>query len=312
MPIWDAVALGFGGSGTNPELNGVPLINNSYNCYVGSVLAFYIGEGRVTAIYGGETKLVFDWESVLFKLLDWGGKGFLGPLAKTRRLMGGGDTTLVLGPTNKLNYYGSDLAVNRARDEFKMTWPLMSEAVGNPGEQGYVAPKDITKTGTIPVVIRVLLGIGFIGILSTALVLRYWWDFYGISSTKPQTEQEQLASVLIPMFEGLWLSLLYALEAINGGIWAEDGIVDSLLMFLGFAGQKAAREAAAALVTAAEIGISGGEQANADALENVQNQVDNDLQQIEQQDANAKNDSLSWLDEIIGDDDDLDLPPYGF
>ena len=222
MPLWDAVAMGLAGTGTNPEFNGVPLINNSYNCYVGSVLAFYIGEGRVTAIYGGETKLVFDWESVLVKLLDWGGQGPLGSLAKTRRLMGGGDTTLVIGPTNKLNYYGSDLAVGRARDDFKMTWPLMSEAVGNQGEAGYVAPKDISKTGAIPVVIRLLLALGFIGILAAALLLRYWWGFYGISSSKPQTEQEQLASVLIPMFEGLWLSLLYAVETIAGGVWGVE------------------------------------------------------------------------------------------
>ena len=276
MPLWDAVAMGLAGTGTNPEFNGVPLINNSYNCYVGSVLAFYIGEGRVTAIYGGETKLVFDWESVLVKLLDWGGQGYLGSLAKTRRLMGGGDTTLVLGPTNKLNYYGSDLAVNRARDEFKMTWPLMSEAVGNQGEAGYVAPKDISKTGAIPVVIRLLLALGFIGILAAALLLRYWWDFYGISSSKPQTEQEQLASVLIPMFEGLWLSLLYLVETIEGGMWGAGGIVDSFLMSLGCAGQKAAADALAAAAAAAQVPVNPvvGEQAlvaiEGDAVEDVE------------------------------------------
>ena len=79
MPIWEAVALGlhFGKGSADP--GGVPLINNSYNCYVGSVLAFYIGEGRVTSIFGGETKLVFDWESVFFNLLGWEKKIILHP-----------------------------------------------------------------------------------------------------------------------------------------------------------------------------------------------------------------------------------------
>jgi hypothetical protein len=238
MPLWDAVAMGLAGSGTNPEFNGVPLINNSYNCYVGSVLAFYIGEGRVTAIYGGETKLVFDWESVLLNLLDWGGNGPLGKLETTRKLMGGGDTTLVLGPTNKLNYYGSDLAVNRARDEFKMTWTIKVPDTSQGAAAG--AMKDITKTEAIPAVIKCILALGFIGILSAALLLRYWWGFYGISSSKPQTEQEQLASVLIPMFEGLWLSLLYAVEAVNGGLTGlANGVLDSLTSFFAMAASGA-------------------------------------------------------------------------
>ena len=303
MPLWDAVAMGLAGTGTNPEVKvagvGVPLINNSYNCYVGSVLAFYIGEGRVTAIYGGETKLVFDWESVLVKLLDWGGQGPLGSLAKTRRLMGGGDTTLVIGPTNKLNYYGSDLAVGRARDDFKMTWPLMSEAVGNQGEAGYVAPKDISKTGAIPVVIRLLLALGFIGILAAALLLRYWWDFYGISSSKPQTEQEQLASVLIPMFEGLWLSLLYAVETIEGGVWGAGGIVDSFLMSLGCAGQKAAADALAAAAAAAQVPVNPvvGEQ----ALVAIEGDAGEDEEEVEEAEENAR-DSLESIETIYEDD----------
>lgn len=213
MPLWDAVAMGLADTGTNPEFNGVPLINNSYNCYVGSVLAFYIGEGRVTAIYGGETKLVFDWESVLVKLLDWDGKGLLGSLAKTRRLMGGGDTTLVLGPTNKLNYYGADLGISRARDAGKVDLIYKNLAV-------------------IPPVIQAILALGFLGILATSLLLRYWWGFYGISSSKPQTEQEQLASVLIPMFEGLWLSLLYAVETIDGVAEGMIAVATGLKSFL--------------------------------------------------------------------------------
>jgi hypothetical protein len=216
MPLWDAVAMGLAGSGTNPEFNGVPLINNSYNCYVGSVLAFYIGEGRVTAIYGGETKLVFDWESVLGKLV--GDSAWLGDLKTARRVMGGGDSTLVLGPTNKLNYYGADLAINRARDKFDLIYQA-TDSAKNP----------------VPPVIQAILALGFLGILATSLLLRYWWGFYGISSSKPQTEQEQLASVLIPMFEGLWLSLLYAVETVTGVVEGFATIADGFKSFLYYA-----------------------------------------------------------------------------
>jgi hypothetical protein len=230
MPLWDAVAMGLAGTGTNPEFNGVPLINNSYNCYVGSVLAFYIGEGRVTAIYGGETKLVFDWESVLSKFFNGGKDIPTSLLGRTRRLMGGGDTTLVLGPTNKLNYYGSDLGVNRARDDFKMVWALNVPDTDPEAAQG--AMKE-AKKGDIPPLIQGILALGFLGILAAALLLRYWWGFYGISSSKPQTDQEQLASVLIPMFEGLWLSLLYLVETIDGGISGQLGIVRSFMRYIG-------------------------------------------------------------------------------
>ena len=221
MPLWDAVAMGLAGTGTNPEFNGVPLINNSYNCYVGSVLAFYIGEGRVTAIYGGETKLVFDWESVFFKLMDGVEIPFTGiPIVTTgmRKVMGGGDTTLVLGPTNKLNYYGADLGINRDRPKFELT---------------YLA-KDSAKN-EVPPVIQAILSLGFLGILATSLLLRYWWGYYGISSSKPQNEQEQLASVLIPMFEGLWLTLLYTVETIDGVAEGMIAVATGLKSFLDYA-----------------------------------------------------------------------------
>ena len=275
MPLWDAVAMGLAGKGINPEFNGVPLINNSYNCYVGSVLAFYIGEGRVTAIYGGETKLVFDWESVLGKWAGGSEFKWLGDLKTARRLMGGGDTTLVLGPTNKLNYYGADLGISRARDAGKVDLIYKDLAV-------------------IPPAILATLALGFLGILATSLLLRYWWGYYGISSSKPQSEQEQLASVLIPMFEGLWLTLLYTVETIECCILGEGGIADSFLMFLGFAGQKADREAAAVAAAAAleTVGVAGGEQADVDNLENVQVQIVADEQQVNEQadvtEANAR------------------------
>ena len=287
MPIWEAVALGLHFDGrANP--GDVPLINNSYNCYVGSVLAFYIGEGRVTSIFGGETKLVFDWESVLVNLLDWGGKGPLGSLARTRRLMGGGDTTLVLGPTNKLNYYGSDLAVNRARDEFKITWKTMAQVDG--------VSTDITKTADVPLAIKCILALGFIGILAAALLLRYWWGYYGISSSKPQTEQEQLASVLIPMFEGLWLSLLYAVETIAGGVWGVGGIIDSFLMSLGYAGQKAAADALALTAAAAQVPVNPvvGEQ----ALVGIESDAVEDEQDVVEAGEVSERDSWEWLDEV--------------
>ena len=224
MPIWEAVALGLHFDGrANP--GDVPLINNSYNCYVGSVLAFYIGEGRVTSIFGGETKLVFDWESVFFNLLGWEKKDNpASVLGKFRRLMGGGDTTLVVGPTNKLNYYGADAAVNRARDDFKMVWALNVPNTDPGADPGAVKE---AKKGDVPLVIKCILALGFIGILATALLLRYWWDFSGISSGTVENRKESLASVLIPLFEDLWLSLLYLVELVEGGVggltWVLEG-----------------------------------------------------------------------------------------
>jgi hypothetical protein len=134
MAIWEAVAGGLAGTDTNTGYEGTHLINNSYNCYVGSVLAFYIGQGRVTSIFGGETKLVFDWEAVFLKLMEGiplpGTTTWIPINARSRKAMGGGDTTLVLGPTNKLNYYGGDAAINRARDDFAMVWNHTSTRPG--------------------------------------------------------------------------------------------------------------------------------------------------------------------------------------
>ena len=65
-------------------------------------------------------------------------------------------------------------------------------------------------------------------------------------------------------------------------------------MFLGFAGQKAAREAAAVAAAAAleTVGVAGGEQADVDNLENVQVQIVADEQQVNEQadvtEANAR------------------------
>ena len=255
MPIWEAVALGlhFGKGSADP--GGVPLINNSYNCYVGSVLAFYIGEGRVTSIFGGETKLVFDWESVFFNLLSWGKDNPASVLGRSRRLMGGGDTTLVLGPTNKLNYYGADAAVNRARTTFSMQYwntatsaPKISAPEGEvdgsadqkerkkKNDENQKKQDEGAKKGDVPLVIKCILALGFIGILATALLLRYWWDFSGISSGTVENRKESLASVLIPLFEDLWLSLLYLVELVDGGV---EGLTMVLQVFgkgLGYTG----------------------------------------------------------------------------
>ncbi len=286
MPLWDAVALGLAGSGTNPELNGVPLINNSYNCYVGSVLAFYIGEGRVTAIYGGETKLVFDWESVLFKLLDGAEIPFtsitLPASTGLRKVMGGGDTTLVLGPTNKLNYYGADLAINRAREKFELVY-MKGESASIP----------------FPDVIKIILGIGFLGILATSLVLKFWWDFYGISSTKPQTDQEQLASVLIPMFEGLWLSLLYAVETTEGGLLGAACIVGNFFKSMVYGEKKVAADEQATSAATAQEEVNPVIQVN--ALATIENGVEEDEEQVEGAENNTR-DSLESIEEIYEDD----------
>lgn len=226
MGIWDAVAGGLAGTDTNTGYEGAPLINNSYNCYVGSVLAFYIGKGRVTSIFGGETKLVFDWEAVFLKLMEDrplpGTTTWIPINARSRKAMGGGDTTLVLGPTNKLNYYGGDAAINRARDDFAMVW---NQTGTRPGIGKKTA--DVVKSESIPLVVWAILLLGFLGIFATAMILRYLWRFSTVPSAG-ETKQEMLASVLIPMFEGLWISLLLTVELVEGGISGTGGVVNTL------------------------------------------------------------------------------------
>ena len=147
--------------------------------------------------------------------------------------MGGGDTTLVLGPTNKLNYYGADAAVNRARDDFKMVWALNVPDT-DPGAEP-TAVKE-AKKGDVPLVIKCILALGFIGILATALLLRYWWHFSGISSGTVENRKESLASVLIPLFEDLWLSLLYLVELVEGGVGGLTMVLQVFGKGLGYTG----------------------------------------------------------------------------
>jgi hypothetical protein len=63
------------------------------------------------------------------------------------------------------------------------------------------------------------------------MILRYLWRFSTVPSTG-ETKQEMLASVLIPMFEGLWISLLLTVELVEGGISGAGGVVNTLFCSL--------------------------------------------------------------------------------
>ncbi|RLS37779.1 MAG: hypothetical protein DWH82_09725 [Planctomycetota bacterium] len=171
---------------SNPLFGGADLINNNFNCYIGSVLAFYLGQGRVTNIYGSETKIVFDWEYMLTQV------PFVGGLFAIYRPYGtGGDSTFVLGPTNKLNYCGTDIVVNRNRSPIKF-------------EAATLLP--------IPTCIYTIITLGFVGILVTVLTLRAKYKMSSVLTS----QAGMLASFLIPWFEGLWMGLLVELE--DGGV----------------------------------------------------------------------------------------------
>ncbi|MCY2936907.1 MAG: hypothetical protein NTV55_00930 [Planctomycetota bacterium] len=233
MPIWDAVSLSLGqwDQGKPSIFGGTTTINNAYNCYIGSVLAFYIGEGRVTNVFGGETKIVFDWESVISSIVSM--PDYL------KLFMGGGDSTFVLGPSNKLNYYGYDFAVNRKRIKIEVKY----------GESEAVTSEKALKAAVIPLLIVAIITLGFVCILGTALFLRWEYKlFTSASKTTSNRTREAgiLASSLIPIFEGAWLGILCAVENIEGTITGFKEITN-------WAGHQLIADAEAARINAAEI-----------------------------------------------------------
>ena len=183
---------------SNPLFGGADLINNNFSCYIGSVLAFYLGQGRVTNIYGSETKIVFDWVYMLTQLpMDW--KGVLLPIAGLATIYrpygSGGDSTFVLGPTNKLNYFGTDITVGRNRATIKVVYKKADD-----------------ELKTIPSVVKFIIILGFVGILATVLTLRARYKMVSVSTS----QTGMLASLLIPWFEGLWMALLFDVETAGG------------------------------------------------------------------------------------------------
>lgn len=212
----------FGGAGA---------INNSYNCTIGSVLAFYLGQGRVTNVFGSETKIVFDWQYVLkntgYPKVDFG----IGLLLQ-RWPNTGGDSTFVLGPSHKLNYFGTDFSVNRARVTLKANYApdLLAKTTESP------------EWNSIPGWIQVWIFLGFSGILSLVLCLRRYYKL----NTVQTTNAGYMASFLIPALEAAWLGILVTIEQLGA-------VVDCFLTSDATRLWCTARDEAAAAVDAAKI-----------------------------------------------------------
>jgi len=179
--IFEIMEMGMTGGGFNPKIGQSTLFNNSYSSIVGSVLAFYIGMGRITNVFGTETKIVVDPESMT-------GFDFMKLSMPMKAFIGGGDSGFVLGATNKLLYAGCDFEVKRARTGI-----------------------DWIKSGkeNIPRPIKLLITLGVLGILGAALLLRFK---YGVTSSSDPSPALELASTIIPLTEGAWMSCLMLLE----------------------------------------------------------------------------------------------------
>ena len=182
--IFEIMEMGMTGANFNPKIGQSTLFNNSYSSIVGSVLAFYIGMGRITNVFGTETKIVVDPESMT-------GFGFMKLPTFMKSFIGGGDSGFVLGATNKLLYAGCDFEVKRART--KIEWLKAGAGDAN-----------------IPSPIKLLIALGVLSVLGAALLLRFE---YGVtSSTGDPSPTLQLASAIIPLTEGAWMSCLMLLE----------------------------------------------------------------------------------------------------
>jgi len=276
MPIWDAVSLSMGqwDKGKPSIFGGTTTINNAYNCNIGSVLAFYIGEGRVTNIFGGETKIVFDWESVIFSL-------FKMPL-DGKFLLGGGDSTFVLGPSNKLNYYSYEFTVNRSREKITFT------TTSNRDEK------------VVPSIILIIIILGFVCILGTALFLRWKYKLYSSATETTSNRTREagiLASSLIPILEGAWLSILCLVEKCNGTIEGFKEIINwakhQLIADAEVARINAAEIAAAALLVV-DTNLASVLGVNENALEGVQNGVENIEDGINNNNEQAEQEVSVW------------------
>ncbi|MFN5330350.1 MAG: hypothetical protein ACK5DV_14350, partial [Planctomycetota bacterium] len=59
MAVWDIIGIPLENSESAKSI-----INSSYSSIIGDSLAFVIGGGRATNIYGGDCKMVIDWEKL--------------------------------------------------------------------------------------------------------------------------------------------------------------------------------------------------------------------------------------------------------
>ena len=195
MPIWDLIGAPL--ETEHVSEGGLPIINSTYSSVIGDGIQFFIGGGRDTNIYGADTKLVVDWEELFDQGgLSVGGSTFPGITGGGMLAMGtilgvGGDTAFLFGNKTAFSYYGDSFTVDRARHSVAI------------------------KESLVPLPVKVLAGLGALGVLSAALALRLKYSIYQGTQTglsPGQKEKLVLATILIPALESRWLFALKCLE----------------------------------------------------------------------------------------------------
>ncbi len=189
MAIWDFIGIPLENSKSAKSI-----INSSYSSIIGDSLAFVIGGGRATNIYGGDCKMVIDWEK-LFEML---GEKYAETFMKYfgGLIFGlGGDTSVVFGDKNAFTYEGTDFTSKRARTKYERT----AMELGIP--------------------IPLTLALGSMGLLAAALVLRFKYGVYNSSQKTSATWDEDtqgkaldLGMTLIVTLQPRWLRLMQSLE----------------------------------------------------------------------------------------------------
>lgn len=190
MAVWDIIGVPLENSEATKSG-----INSSYSSIIGDSLAFVIGGGRATNIYGGDCKMVLDWEKLVEMLFD-GIPDFMGKELLGGLIFGlGGDTSVVFGDKNAFTYEGTDFTSKRARDKLEVT----------------------TKELGIP--LPLTLALGSMGLLAAALVLRFKYGIYNSSQKTSNTWNEDtqgksldLVMTLLVLLQPRWLKLMQTLE----------------------------------------------------------------------------------------------------
>jgi hypothetical protein len=189
MAVWDFIGIPLENSKSAKSI-----INSSYSSIIGDSLAFVIGGGRATNIYGGDCKMVIDWE----KLCEMFGEKYFETFMKYfgGLIFGlGGDTSVVFGDKNAFTYKGTDFTSKRARVKLEVT------------------------TTELGIPLPLTLALGSMGLLAAALVLRFKYGVYNssqkISATWDEDTQGKaldLGMTLIVTLQPRWLKLMQSLE----------------------------------------------------------------------------------------------------
>ena len=238
--------------GNDKKMEGI--FNSSYSWILGDNVNFVVGGGRIVNIYGADVRLVCDWEELVQQVLgnylkDSFTTTSIGKDKKSTNsnnglnyLMGiGGSADIVFGNRSLFTYYGESLVVKRMpHDEITIVPPKPLKIITEVGVKKLTPLekkvnaynekiiKTMLENGvdagicvTVPSPIKECLYLGMIGLLTCALVLRFWNSKDGLynssqvyasgaSEKNEKIDEWELfgLTVLITLLESTWLYLL--------------------------------------------------------------------------------------------------------